>query len=53
MGYYPAHGKLSLYFRAHTGGGKKGDLWLIPADAEKPADGRLKKRETNSKYLRP
>ena len=21
---------------------KKGDLWLIPADAEKPADGRRK-----------
>ena len=27
---------------------KKGNLWLVPTDAEKPADGRFKKRESNS-----
>ena len=27
---------------------KKGNLWLVPANAEKPADGRYKKISKNS-----
>ena len=39
--YYCSAGRIE-------GAVKKGNLWLIPADAEKPADGRLKEQETNS-----
>ena len=38
VNYYCSAGRI-------PGAVKKGDLWLIPADAEKPKDGRYKDKE--------
>lgn len=38
VNYYCSAGRI-------LGAVKKGDLWLIPADAEKPQDGRYKDKE--------
>lgn len=37
VNYYCSAGRI-------PGAVKKGNLWLIPADAEKPVDGRYKKK---------
>jgi len=39
VNYYCSAGRI-------PGAVKKGNLWLVPADAEKPADGRYKSSKT-------
>lgn len=42
VNYYCSSGRIE-------GAVKKGNLWLVPADAEKPIDGRIKKVFNNEK----
>ncbi len=47
MGHIRASGYIFCEADRIKGALKKGNLWLIPADAEKPVDGRYKENKKN------
>lgn len=45
MGHFHPSDKLLLHGGSYPWSVKMADVWLLPKDAEKPQDGRYKKRE--------